>query len=88
MYVCMYIYIYLTLYVVCKRPIYIKDTINPSGKAYNMYVDYETTLQKQPFADVFQYRCSYEFRNIHKKKTVLESFFNKIAALKDWLQFC
>ena len=49
---------------------------NLGGKAYIMSVDYETTLQKQPFADVFQNRCSYEFQNIHRKTPVLESFFN------------
>ena len=48
-----------------------------------MYTDYETTLQRQPFADVFQNRCSYEFCHIHGKTLVLESYFNNVAVLKD-----
>ena len=52
---------------------------NLGGKAYIMSVDYETTLQKQPFADVFQNRCSCEFQNIHMKTPVLEFFLNKVA---------
>ena len=58
-------------------------TINHDVKAYITYVNYETTLQKQPFADVFQNRCSFEFCNIHKKTPVLESSFNKVADLTD-----
>ena len=38
--------------------------------------------QKQPFADVLQNRCSYKFRNIHTKATVLESLFNKVAGIR------
>ena len=34
-------------------------------------------VQKQPLADFFQNRCSYKFHNIHRKKPVLESLFNK-----------
>ena len=37
--------------------------------------------QKHPFEDVFQYKCSYQFSNIHKKIPVLGSFFNKVAGL-------
>ena len=48
-----------------------------------MYVDCETTLPKQKFLVVFRNRCFYEFRNIHRKAIVLESFFNKVAGLKD-----
>ena len=44
---------------------------------------YGTTLQKQPSADVFQNRCSYEFRSIHRRPSVLESLFNKVVELKD-----
>ena len=39
------------------------------------------TFKKQPFADVFQIRCSQEFHNIHKKKLVFESLFNEVAGL-------
>ena len=55
-------------------------TVNLGGKAYFIKVDYETTLQKQPFSDVFQNRYSYEFRNILRKITVLESFLVKLQA--------
>ena len=65
------------------RKTYIMHTINLGGKAYIMQFEYETTLQKQPFADVFQNRCSYEFRNIHRKTTVLESLLNKVVDLTD-----
>ena len=37
---------------------------------------------KQPFAGVFQNRCSKKFHNIHRKTPVSESLFNKNAALK------
>ena len=37
--------------------------------------------QKQFFVDAFQSKCSYEFRNIHRKTPVLESLFSKV---KDW----
>ena len=37
---------------------------------------------KQPFADVLQNRCSQKFGNIHRKTTVLESLFNKVAGLQ------
>ena len=33
--------------------------------------------QKQPFSGVLQSRCSYKFRNIHRKTSVLEPLFNK-----------
>ena len=38
--------------------------------------------RKHPFEDVFQYRYSWEFRNIHKKTPVLGSLFNKVASLQ------
>ena len=38
--------------------------------------------QKQPFVDGLQIRCSWKFRNAHRKKCVLESFFNKVAGQK------
>ena len=41
-------------------------------------------FQKQPFADVFQNRCSKRFCNIHRKTPVLELFFNIVAGLEDW----
>ena len=58
-------------------------TLNLSGKAFIMQFEYETTLQKQPFADVFQNKCSYEFRNIHRKTPALEPLLNKVADLTD-----
>ena len=38
--------------------------------------------QEQLSADVSENRSSKKFRNIHKKKPVLESLFNKVASLK------
>ena len=38
--------------------------------------------QKQSFVDVFQNRCSYKFRNIHRKTPMLESLFNEVAGLR------
>ena len=35
----------------------------------------------QLFANFFQNRCSYKFPEIHKKKSVLESLFNKATGL-------
>ena len=35
------------------------------------------SVPKQLYADVLQNRCSQKFRNIHRKTSVLESFFNK-----------
>ena len=37
-------------------------------------------LQKQPFADVLQNSYSLKFRNTHRKTTMLESLFNKVAS--------
>ena len=39
--------------------------------------------QKQPFADGFPRRCSWQFCNVHIKTPVLESFFSKAVGLKD-----
>ena len=39
-------------------------------------------MQKQPFANVLQNRCSYKFPDIHKKISVLESLFNKVAGFR------
>ena len=36
-------------------------------------------VQKQPFADILQNRCSWKFCKIHRKTPVLESLFNKVA---------
>ena len=38
--------------------------------------------QKQPFADVLQIRCSWKIRNVHWKKPVLETLFDKVAGQK------
>ena len=43
---------------------------------------YIKDVQKQPFADVLQNKCSWKFCRIHEKTLVLESFFNKVAGLK------
>ena len=40
------------------------------------------SIQKQPFADVLQNKCSWKFRKFHRKTPVLKSLFNKVAALK------
>ena len=40
-----------------------------------------STKEKQPFSDILQKRCSGKFHNIHRKTTVLESLFNKVAGL-------
>ena len=37
------------------------------------------SLQNQLYAVVLQKRCSKKFRNIHRKTSVLESLFNKVA---------
>ena len=39
-------------------------------------------LLKQPFADVFQRRCSKDLRNIHRKIPALESLFNKVPVIQ------
>ena len=39
-------------------------------------------MQKQPQEVFFKKNCSTKFRNIHRKETVLESRFNRVAALK------
>ena len=39
-------------------------------------------LLKQPFADVYQRRCSKELCNIHRKTPVLESLFNKVPVIQ------
>ena len=43
--------------------------------------------QKQSFADVLQIRCSWKFRKFHRKAHVLESLFNKVAALRPAVKF-
>ena len=40
-------------------------------------------FKKQPFADVFQNRCSLKFGNAHRKTPVLELLFNIFAGLED-----
>ena len=37
-----------------------------------------------PVRSVLQNRCSYKFRNIHRKTSVLESLFNKFQALRPY----
>ena len=43
---------------------------------------YIKVVQKQPFADVLQNRCSGKFCKIHRKTPLLESLFNKVTDLK------
>ena len=38
--------------------------------------------QKQTLSDALQNNCSWKFRNIHRKISVLESLFNKVLDLK------
>ena len=40
------------------------------------------SVQKQPFAEPLQNSCSQNFRNIHRKKLVMESLSNKAAVQK------
>ena len=40
-------------------------------------------IQKQPFADVLQNRCSWKFCNIKRKTLVLGSLIHKVVDLKD-----
>ena len=46
-------------------------------KAVSRYLFSQKT-QKQPFADVLQKKCSYRFRNIHRKTPVLPCGICKI----------
>ena len=39
-------------------------------------------MQKQPFANVLQNRCSYKFPEIHEKMSMLKSLFNTVRRLK------
>ena len=39
-------------------------------------------LQKQPFTDVLQNRCSLKFSKIRRKTNTLESLFSKVAGLE------
>ena len=40
-------------------------------------------FQKQPFADVFQDRCSKKFHNIYRETSALELLTNKVAGPED-----
>ena len=40
---------------------------------------YIKEIQRQPFPDVLQNRCSWKFCKIHWKTPMLESLFNKVA---------
>ena len=52
-----------------------------SSQPYNK-INVNFKRKKQSFAYVLQNRCSRKFWNIHRKKPVLESLFNKVAGLK------
>ena len=39
-------------------------------------------MEKQPFGNVLQNKCSYKFPDNHNKIVVLESLFNKVTGLK------
>ena len=43
---------------------------------------YINGVQKQPFADVLQNRCSRKFCKTHRERPMLESLFKKVAHLK------
>ena len=38
--------------------------------------------QRQSSTDAFEYRCSWKFRKFHRKISVLERLFNKVAGLE------
>ena len=59
--------------------LYCKDMVEP------YYIE---SVQKQPFADVLQNRCSWKFCKIHRKTTMLEPLFNKVASLKRLCHKC
>ena len=39
-------------------------------------------IQKHPFVNIFQNRCSYKFPDIHQKISVLKPLFNTVRGLK------
>ena len=45
-------------------------------------------LQKQQWVDALQKECSWKCRNIHRKITVLETLFNKVADLRAQVFAC
>ena len=54
---------------------------------------YIKSVQKQPLAAVLQNRCPCKFCKIHRKLSVLESLFSKVASLRgsstsDFYDFC
>ena len=55
-----------------------KRLLNCNIKITQIWID---RYQRQSFEDVLQNRYSQTFCNIYRKRTVLESFFNKIAVL-------
>ena len=46
-----------------------------------MYINIHL-VRKQPFADVLQNSCSYEFWNIHRETSVPDVLLNKVAGLQ------
>ena len=52
-----------------------------SNDLKNVLTKQSPKMQKQPFANVLQNRCSYKFPNIHKKISVLKSLFNTVRGL-------
>ena len=53
-----------------------------SGKVASFIFFQVNFLLKQPFADVFQSRCSKKLRNIHRKTPALESLLNEVPVLQ------
>ena len=47
------------------------------SKQMLLFIAVEDNIQKQLFADVLQNRCSWKYRNIHRKTPVLEQLYEK-----------
>ena len=63
---------------------YIRNSYDKTIRSLKRNITDEFVMvpQKHLFADVLYNRCSYKFRNIHRKTPVLESHFNKVAGLR------
>ena len=47
------------------------------SKQILLFIAVGDDIQKQPFVDVLQNKCSYKFCNIHRKTPVLEQLYEK-----------
>ena len=52
------------------------------GGVFYYYNHYDCYYQKHSSEGVFEKRCSGKFHKIHRKATLLESLFNKVADLR------